>query len=226
MGTFTLTQVHLLGKNGTFTSLLWAMLLSLLYLNAIQVKSASIYSKHAVYFSLCDVHLQMIHSFELILFIGLVKAVDNPVNWFANQFEWFVQFPDARAESSEADQDVRVLSLRSSVIHGFCDRALTLPSCPDFMWVRGFECARAVRSLAWMPCLMLERGVQIRVGVWTLALRVLSRCVSVRSRVRSAARSPVHVCFVVLRAVCAFIGCVHSCYVLCCVYGDVMLPST
>ncbi len=28
---------------------------------------------------------------------------------------------------------VRVLSLRSSVIHGFCDRAMTLPSCPVFM---------------------------------------------------------------------------------------------
>ncbi len=27
---------------------------------------------------------------------------------------------------------VRVLSLRSSVIHGFCDRALILPSCPRF----------------------------------------------------------------------------------------------
>ncbi len=55
------------------------------------------------------------------------------------------------------------------------------------------------------------------VGVRTLALRILSRCVSVRSRVRSAAHSSVHVCFVVLHAVCVFIGCVHSCYVLCCV---------
>ncbi len=41
-------------KNGTFTSLLWATLLSLLYLNAIQVmqvKNASIYSTRAVLFS-------------------------------------------------------------------------------------------------------------------------------------------------------------------------------
>ncbi len=54
MGTFTLTQVHFYWKKGTFTSLLWATLLSLLYLNAIQVKNASIYSKRAVYFSLGD----------------------------------------------------------------------------------------------------------------------------------------------------------------------------
>ncbi len=39
------------------------------------------------------------------------------------------------------------------------------------------------------------------------------------ARVRSAARSLVHVCCVcvVLHAVRVFIGCVHSCYVLCCV---------
>ncbi len=55
------------------------------------------------------------------------------------------------------------------------------------------------------------------VGVRTLALHVLSLCVSVRSRVCSAARSSVHVCFVVLHTVCVFIGCVHSCYILCCV---------
>ncbi len=40
MGTFTLTLTFS-EKNGTFTSLLWATLLSLLYLNAIQVKNAS-----------------------------------------------------------------------------------------------------------------------------------------------------------------------------------------
>ncbi len=57
---------------------------------------------------------------------------------------------------------------------------------------------------------------RFRVGVRTLALHVLSLCVSVRSRVRSATRSSVHVCFVVLQAVRVFIG-VHSCYILCCV---------
>ncbi len=58
---------------------------------------------------------------------------------------------------------------------------------------------------------------QFCVGVRTLALYVLSRCVSVRSQVRSTACSSVHMCFVVLLAVGVFIGCVHSCYVLCCV---------
>ncbi len=58
---------------------------------------------------------------------------------------------------------------------------------------------------------------RFRVRVRTLALHVLSHCVSVRSRVRLATRSSVHVCFVVLHAVRVFIGCMHSCYVLCCV---------
>ncbi len=46
---------------------------------------------------------------------------------------------------------------------------------------------------------------------------VFCHCVSAQSRVRSTARSPVHVCFVVLHAVRVSIGCVHSCYILCCV---------
>ncbi len=67
-----------------------------------------------------------------------------------------------------------------------------LPSCPVCMWVRGFECVRAVRSLV---C-VLECGVRLtghswlefrfRVGVRTLAICVLSRWVSVRSWVRSS----------------------------------------
>ncbi len=56
---------------------------------------------------------------------------------------------------------VRVLSLRSGVIHEFFDRALILPSCPVFMWVRGFECARAVRSFVYVPCFVLKHVVQI-----------------------------------------------------------------
>ncbi len=50
-----------------------------------------------------------------------------------------------------------------------------------------------------------------RVGVRTLALHVLSLCVSARSRVRSAVRYSVHVCFVVLHAVSCFLSaaCVH-----------------
>ncbi len=47
--------------------------------------------------AMSDAHSRMIHSFESILFKGLIK----PVNRFANQFEWFVQFPAARAELSE-----------------------------------------------------------------------------------------------------------------------------
>ncbi len=89
---------------------------------------------------------------------------------------------------------VRVLSLRSGVIHEFCDRALTLSSCPVFMWACGFERARAVRSFVCVACWSVVFG--FRVGVRTLALRVLSHCVSVRSAV--------HVCFVVLHAACVF----------------------
>ncbi len=48
-------------------------------------------------------------------------------------------------------------------------------------------------------------------------LHVLSHFVSMRSRVRSAACSSVHMCFVVLHAVHVLSGCMHSCYVLCCV---------
>ncbi len=58
---------------------------------------------------------------------------------------------------------VRVLSLWSGVNYGFCYSALTLLSCLVFMWVRSFECARALRSLVCVPCFVLERGVQIPV---------------------------------------------------------------
>ncbi len=46
---------------------------------------------------LSDSHSLIIHSFESILFKGLIKPVGKPVN----QFEWFVQFPAACRESSE-----------------------------------------------------------------------------------------------------------------------------
>ncbi len=52
--------------------------------------------------AMSEAHLWMIHSFESILFKGLIKPVGEPVNWFANQFEWFFQIPAARAESFEA----------------------------------------------------------------------------------------------------------------------------
>ncbi len=69
---------------------------------------------------------------------------------------------------------------------------------------------------SWHSCLEFR----LRVGVRTLALHVLSLCVSVRSRVRSAARSSVHVlaCFHVVMSVwirgwwvfsnsCVFMSC-------------------
>ncbi len=43
---------------------------------------------------LSDSHSLIIHSFESILFKGLIKPVGKPVN----QFEWFVQFPAACRE--------------------------------------------------------------------------------------------------------------------------------
>ncbi len=51
--------------------------------------------------AMSDAHSRMIHSFESILFKGLIKP-GKPVNRFANHFEWFAQFPAARAKSSEA----------------------------------------------------------------------------------------------------------------------------
>ncbi len=60
---------------------------------------------------------------------------------------------------------------------------------------------------------------RFRVGVQTLAFHVLSHCVSVRlefARPRALLSTCVVWC-VALHAVRVFIGCVHSCYVLCCV---------
>ncbi len=77
--------------------------------------------------------------------------------------------------------------------------------------------------------------VEFRVGVWKLALHVLSCCGSVRSRVCSGHTlfCPHGLCFscsmrfmfshvlfcclVLLHTACVFIGCMHSCYVFCCV---------
>ncbi len=59
-------------------------------------------------------------------------------------------------------------------------------------------------------------GDEIRSGVQTLALRFLSLCACAVSSSLDCA-FPVHVCFVVLHAVRVSIGCVHSCYILCCV---------
>ncbi len=54
---------------------------------------------------------------------------------------------------------VRVLSLRSSVIHGFVTEPWYSHHVRVFMWARGFEYARVAHSLICVPCFMLERGV-------------------------------------------------------------------
>ncbi len=48
--------------------------------------------------TMSEAHSRMIHSFEAIMFKGLIK----PVNWFADQFELFVKFPATHAESSHS----------------------------------------------------------------------------------------------------------------------------
>ncbi len=92
------------------------------------------------------------------------------------------------------------------------------------MWVHSSTLKAALSSACLVSCWSVVFGsrhscleFRFHVEVRTLALHVLSHCVSVRSRVRSAARSSVLVCFVVLHAVRVFLGCVHSCYILCCV---------
>ncbi len=120
---------------------------------------------------------------------------------------------------------VRVLSLRSSVIHGFVTEPWYSHHVPVFMWARGFECARVACSLVCVPCFMLERGVWIPALMSWISVTwrgsdtraPFSVIVCARSRVRWAPRTLVHVCFVVLHAVRVSIGCVHLCYILCCV---------
>ncbi len=67
IGTFTLKYIFS-EKNDTFTSLLCATLLSLLYLNAIQVIPNT---SPTFLWEMSDAHSQMIHS--LTLFKGLIK---------------------------------------------------------------------------------------------------------------------------------------------------------
>ncbi len=56
---------------------------------------------------------------------------------------------------------VSVLSLRSGVSHGFCDRALKLPSCTVFYVIVRLRVCSSRRSLICVPCFVLERGVRI-----------------------------------------------------------------
>ncbi len=90
------------------------------------------------------------------------------------------------------------------------------------MWVRGFEGARAARSLVCVPCFVLERGVRIPAlmswvsvscrGSDTRAPCSVSLCERA-ARVRSAARSLVHVCCVCVwrctQSVFLSAACIH-----------------
>ncbi len=124
---------------------------------------------------------------------------------------------------------VRALSLRSGVIYGFCDRALTLTLCPVFKWACGFECARAMRFLVCRTLFHVGAWCSDP-GTWVLVTCrgsdtcIPSCCVSMRSRV-SSWRSSVHMCFFGV-ARCCFYRCMHSSYVLCCVARSLCSPST
>ncbi len=88
------------------------------------------------------------------------------------------------------------------------------------LWARSICALSRLRALFHVGVWCLDPGTHVLSfglvsGVWTLVSHCL--IVSVRSQVRSGTRSSVHVCFVVLHAVRVFIGCEHSCYILCCV---------
>ncbi len=118
-------------------------------------------------------------------------------------------------------------------LSGFCHFGLVLFmvlwQSHDTPVMSGFHVSARLRVCS---CTLSRLRTLFRVGAWcsdpgthVLSFGFLSGfehsrsvfCVSARSRVRSTARSPVHVWFVVLHAVRVFIGCVHSCYILCCV---------
>jgi len=125
----------------------------------------------------------------------------------------------------------------SMLLSGFCHFGLVLFmilwQSPDTPIMSAFSCERAASSVLESHALSRLRAL-FHVGAWCLdpGTHVLSfghvtgfghsrsifcHCVSARSRVRSAPRTLVHVCFVVLHAVRVSIGCVHLCYILCCV---------
>ncbi len=105
---------------------------------------------------------------------------------------------------------VRVLSLRSSVIHGF----VTEPWYSHH--VRVFVC---IHCFVWSVVFGFRHScLEFRfVSGFGHSRSIFCHCVSARSRVRSGPHTLVHVCFVVLHAVRVSIGSVHLCYILCCV---------
>ncbi len=117
-------------------------------------------------------------------------------------------------------------------LSGFCHFGLVLfmvlwqsPDTPIMSGFCGFECARVVRSLVCVPCFVWSVVFGFRhsclefrfVTGFGHSRSIFCHCVSARSLVRSRPHTLVHVCFVVLHAVRVSIGCVHLCYILCCV---------
>ncbi len=152
--------------------------------------------------------------------------------WIVTQVYWIIDSTDSFKNADWFSNSWMCMSV-SGFCHfglvsfmGFVTESLTLPSCPVFMWVRGFGCARAVRSLVCMPFFCVgawcsDPGTHILSfgfvsGVRTLTLSEFCLIVWV-CNLEFARRSSVHVCFVVLHAVRVFIGYVHSCYVFYCV---------
>ncbi len=72
---FTLTQIIFWWKNGTFTSLLWATLLLLLHLNAIQVKMLQFIPKASVYFSLGNERCPFVN--DSFFWVNFVQKLDQ-----------------------------------------------------------------------------------------------------------------------------------------------------
>ncbi len=121
--------------------------------------------------------------FGLVFFMLLWQSPDTPD---MSCFHVSVLEPCALSSAclvSCSDPSTRVLSF--GFVPGF--RHSRSMFCL-VVWVCGLECARAVRSLVCMPCFVFGSQhscleFRFRVGVQTLALRVLSCCVSVRSGV-------------------------------------------
>ncbi len=124
----------------------------------------------------------------------------------------------------------------SVLLSGFCHFGLVLFmvlwQSPDTPIMSAFSCERAawvcssralsrLRALFHVGAWCLDPGTHVlsfgHVTGFGHSRSIFCHCVSARSRVRSAPCTLVHVCFVVLHAVRVSIGCVHLCYILCCV---------
>ncbi len=98
--------------------------------------------------------------------------------------------------------------------------ALILPSCPRFhvsarLRVCSSRALSRLRALFHVGAWCLDPGTHVlsfgHVTGFGHSRSIFCHCVSARSRVRSAPRTLVHVCLVVLHAVRVSIGCVHLC---------------